>query len=557
METTITSDLERGQRRGRKLSACAVMLLGAAIGSSVVLFACGGTPAPDSSPDGSLGTTTGAGSGDGGVPILDPVGEDGGSLGTVFTDGGCAGLQCQIATTCSNDGGTTIVGKVMDPAGANPLYNVLAYVPMFDPAQPSKIPAGYGIQPITGGVKFPSGVSCDSCSYLYTGNPIAVGTSGTDGTFTITNAPSGSNIPVVVQVGKWRTHATVSTVTSCGQADAGTINMPALVPANDPIVSMPQIAISMGAADSLQCLPYRVGIDLSEFTSGASTTGHIHVFSGGPLGGVIPGTPPSSSANMWNTLPSLENYDVSLFSCEGNETAAANPQILEQYVNAGGRAFLSHYHYAWLAGPLETGTAAGYTANADWGTNLATWNSDDQRADQGAIIGAEIATTLNGGGTFTKGVELASWLSNVHALGTNGVAASEVAVNSPSFDPSVTPANTVSQAWATYDTTTATDDGFPTAYFSFDTPVGAVAPSDGGAPPYCGRVVFSGLHVGAAAHDAPGGLFVPSAATCNPGPGDLSPQEKVLEFMLFDLSACVTPDKAPPSIPIIPPAPPK
>jgi hypothetical protein len=46
---------------------------------------------------------------------------------------------------------------------------------------------------------------------------------------------------------------------------------------------------------------------------GASTSGHIHVFTGGGLGGIIPGTPPSSSANMWNTLPNLENYDVSLW----------------------------------------------------------------------------------------------------------------------------------------------------------------------------------------------------------------------------------------------------
>jgi hypothetical protein len=298
-----------------------------------------------------------------------------------------------------------------------------------------------------------------------------------------------------------------------------------------------------------------MGINTSEFTSGASTSGHIHVFTGGGIGGIIPGTPPSSSANMWNTLPSLEKYDVSLFSCEGSETSGANPQLLEQYVNAGGRAFLSHYHYAWLAGPLQGG--GGYTANPDWGSNLASWNSNDQGADQGAIIGAKISTTLNvGGGTFTKGVDLESWLSHVGALGTSGVASTEVAINSPSFDPNVTSSNTISQAWATYDTTSATDDGFPTAYFSFNTPVGAVAPPDGGAPPYCGRVVYSGLHVGAAASDSTGGSQVPSSSNCNPGPGQLSPQEKVLEFMLFDLSACVTPDKAPPGIPIPPPPPP-
>ncbi|MGO9707525.1 MAG: hypothetical protein ACLQBL_01595 [Polyangiaceae bacterium] len=566
--TIASSVFGTAAHRGRRVAACFVILACSALGVGVALVACGGAPNSGFSPSGADGSTNGGGpgspgnpsnNGDGGAPIFNPVSDDGSTPGPTFTDGGCAGLQCQIANTCTNDGGTTIVGKVMDPAGANPLYNVLAYVPMFDPAQPSKIPAGYGIEPITGGVTFPSGVSCDSCSYLYTGNPIAIGTTGTDGTFTITNAPSGTNIPVVVQVGKWRTHATVSTVTSCEQADAGSINMPSSVPASDPIVSMPQIAISMGGADSLECLPYRMGINLSEFTSGASASGHIHVFTGGGgIGGIIPGTPPSSSANMWNSLADLEKYDVSLFSCEGSETAAANPPILESYVNAGGRAFLSHYHYAWLAGPLETGSTAGYSANADWGGSiLASWNSNDQGADEGAIIGAKISTTLNvGGGTFAKGEDLEAWLSNVGALGTSGVASDEVAVNSPAFDPNVTSSNVYSQPWATYDTTTTTDDGFPTAYFSFDTPINAVATTDGGAPPYCGRVVFSGLHVGAAASDTTGGALMPSSTTCNPGPGDLSPQEKVLEFMLFDLSACVTPDKAAPGIPIPPPPPP-
>ncbi len=543
----------------RRVSICVTVLLGSAIGAGVVLFACGGQNGgfadggapggPGTQQDGSISQY---GDGGGPTPIFN-LGDGGdGGVPIAYTDGGCEGLQCAIAQTCKNDGGTTITGKILDPAGANGLYNVLAYVPMFDPANPSGIPAGAGIEPIVGGVTFPSGVTCDSCSYLYTGHPIAIGSSGTDGTFTITNAPSGKNIPVVIQVGKWRTHTTVSTVTDCNPADAGNINLPSSADGTDPIVSIPQIAISMGGSDSLECLPYRMGMAASEFTSGAASTGHIHIFTGGGNGG---GThPPESSGALWDSLGDLEKYDVTLFSCEGDETKNANPQVLEKYVNAGGRAFTSHYHYAWLAGPLQNG---GYTANADWGTNLASWNSSDNGADFGAVIGGEISTTLNvGGGTFAKGKALADWLSNVKALGTGGVAATEVAVNSPSFDPNVTSANTISQAWATYDTTAATDNGFPTAYFSFNTPVNAVAPPDGGAAPYCGRVVFSGLHVGAAANDSTGGTQMPSSSKCSPGPGQLSPQEKVLEFMLFDLSACVTPDTSAPGIPIPPPPPP-
>jgi hypothetical protein len=79
-----------------------------------------------------------------------------------------------------------------------------------------------------------------------------------------------------------------------------------------------------------------------------------------------------------------------------------------------------------------------------------------------------------------------------------------------------------------------------TEYLSFNTPVDAGL-DDAGAPAYCGRVVYSDLHVGAASGDYDGqgaGGIVPTGCANNP----LSPQEKALEFMLFDLSSCVTPD---------------
>jgi hypothetical protein len=232
-------------------------------------------------------------------------------------------------------------------------------------------------------------------------------------------------------------------------------------------------------------------------------------------------------------------YDVVLLSCEGGETYNANPPALEAYLNAGGRAFGSHYHYAWFSGPI--GSGQGYAAPADWGTKLATWTANGNGTGGGGFltggsaIGGTIVTTLNGStAPFAKGQALDSWLGVVGALGQNGVPAGELSIYQPRYNAQVAAANKPSQPWITSSPWTM--------YFSFDTPVNPPATTGEAAPTYCGRAVFSDLHVAGNpittdTSSPPGGCYT----------GDLSPQEKALEFMLFDLSSCVIPDTQAPS----------
>jgi hypothetical protein len=296
----------------------------------------------------------------------------------------------------------------------------------------------------------------------------------------------------------------------------------------------------------------RIGVPAAEYVAGTATTGHVHVFSGGLAGGAGVGKPehpgmtgaPASYQTLWSSQAQLMPYDIVLLSCEGAETYNANPPALEAYLNAGGRVFSSHFHYAWFSGPLTSGQA--YAANADWGSNLAAWSSGGGggSGQDGGAIGGAIVQTLNGSSApFPKGQALAQWLAlpSVAALGRDGVPAADVSIFQPRFNALVGPSNKPSQPWITADPPPKD----PTMYFSFDTPVNAPPAPDGGPPAYCGRAVFSDLHVAGNpltndTGDPPQGC----AATA------LSPQEKVLEFMLFDLSSCVIPDTVVPPPPL-------
>ena len=156
---------------------------------------------------------------------------------------------------------------MFDPAGKVPLYNVLLYVP------------NTALGPIS------TGASCDRCDSPISGTPVAAALSGADGKFTIMNAPSGTNIPLVIQIGKWRRKIFLNTVTKCQNnafTDPNMVRLPRNM--NDRVtgdaagdVHMPRIALSTGHSDALDCLLRKIGIADSEFTpdSGSGPGSHV------------------------------------------------------------------------------------------------------------------------------------------------------------------------------------------------------------------------------------------------------------------------------------------
>jgi hypothetical protein len=531
---------------GANVRLCSSLIAVAGVGLSASLLGCGNKPLKGfEGPDGSSVSSSSSGSNPSSSAGSSGGSSSSGGVGS-FGDGGGG----DDGGNCAGNSGTTISGKVYDPAKKNPLYDVAVYVP----AGP--------LEPLPRGVL--TGADACSCAALFKTHALATATTAVDGSFTLKGVPAGKNKPLVLQIGKWRrlVHVDVNSCQDNPQPDKS-LSLPGTVPAGDTDDNIPDIAVSTGFADTLECLMLRIGLPASEYVAGPSMAGHIHVFAGGEPGGhsgnhtigwqqtpAFPGAP-NSYTDLWAMQSQLMPYDITLLSCEAGETWAANPPVLEAYLNAGGRAFASHYHYSWFGGPVASGKWYGpldagpvYAPPADWGLNLGVWTKDVGGSE--TLIGGNLVTTLNGStAMFPKGVALQSWLQGLGALGQHGVPAGQLSIYQPKYNVTVGPTNTPSQPWITAGAMSSVPSA--TMYFSFDTPVNAPPAPDGGGPQYCGRAVFSDLHVGGD----------PLTVDMPPAPGgcaqaDLSPQEKALEFMLFDLSSCVIPDTVtPPPPPVV------
>ena len=98
----------------------------------------------------------------------------------------CTGLCLQQLPIngCAGGATTSISGVVYAPNGVDPLPNVTVYVPN------APVPA------------FQPGVSCPVVGTPPPGAPLVGTTSAFDGSFTISNMPAGTAIPLVIVSGK-------------------------------------------------------------------------------------------------------------------------------------------------------------------------------------------------------------------------------------------------------------------------------------------------------------------------------------------------------------------
>lgn len=378
----------------------------------------------------------------------------------------CTGLECkQVA--CGNGKTTTLSGTVYTPAQNNPdpLYNAIVYVPN-GPLEP-----------------FKKGVSCEKCGTVTSGSPLVTALSGSDGKFVLENVPAGDDIPLVIQVGRWRRQVTIKNVKAC--EDNALDQEQTRLPRDSSEGDIPLMAIVTSPYDATECLMKKIGIAVSEFTPG-SGNGRVHIYQGG--GATMSGASPGSA--LWGSKGTLEGYDIVAFPCSSQPTDMTGRQNIVDYADTGGRVFITDLSQDIIKnGP-------------------APWPSTANFAQTGSFSNPASIDT-----TFPKGEALADWLKLIGATPTRGQITLEDTYARLSA------AQAPSQQWVYAPGNVQT--------YSFNTPVGADEAAQ------CGRVFYSSFHVSQ-------GGFGAFPGSCDSEP--LTPQEKVLEFMLFDLAACVQKD---------------
>jgi hypothetical protein len=435
----------------------------------------------------------------------------------------CVGPLCSDVNACTNMPSTTISGVVTAPGHANaspwtnwtadPIYGALVYVP-------NGSGSDYGVMP------FGSGVSCDTCSSEVTGSPLVSAVTGIDGKFTLTNAPCGTNIPVVMQLGRWRRMITVPSVACCAntaltgdQTHLPRVHTPGIGSAgtgSDVYDDIPKMAFDTGSVDTLHCVLRKIGVADNEFTD-PTGSGRVNFYQDN--GAVISGNTPAAST-LYSSQTALDTYDMVLFECVGaqNQQSLTNQQNVINYANAGGRVYATHYSYTWLTNgttmsPSSSTAPTPFYQTATWDVNQSSGNSATATVDQ---------TAQGDTSTQTRRIAFANWLKQVGATTTVGQITVNVvrqdfdAVNSTPGTMSGTPA----QLWLS-------TTGYP-LHYTFDTPINySTKPTT-----QCGRVLFSDFHVSDATSD--GDTFPKECNTTA-----MNAQEKTLEFMLFDLASCV------------------
>jgi len=181
---------------------------------------------------------------------------------------------------------------------------------------------------------------------------------------------------------------------------------------------------------------------------------------------------------------------------------------VKAYADLGGRIFMSHWHNIWIEGSTQGG---GNQKPAVW-PQTSTWNNSGTTFSTPPDLIDEVNNP--------KGRSFATWMLNVQGSTTRDQI--DIMMGKQT---ATAVDNTKAERWVYWE-----NGGMQYPQnFQFTTP------NEMPVQQRCGKVVFSDMHVASGSTSAPG---MPYPSGCSSAP--LTPQEKALAFMFFDIASCVS-----------------
>ncbi len=244
---------------------------------------------------------------------------------TVTSD---AGDDCTTTGTCDLGSGeecaagesTAVKGVLYAPNGVDPVPRAHIYVPA------------------TTLVPFSAQVACDGC--VGTSTALTSTITEFDGTFRLDKVPPGDAVKVVAELGRFRRVVTMK-VQQCKQnaiphdptLAIGGIRLPGKDGDLDPEDHAPHIAVATGDFDQIECVLKRMGITQIDLYDDRNSA-----------------TPPTVGTfeSLLTDLDKMKNYNLLVVNCTENqyESILQEPGVLsniEQYIGAGGRLYANDW----------------------------------------------------------------------------------------------------------------------------------------------------------------------------------------------------------------------
>jgi hypothetical protein len=404
---------------------------------------------------------------------------DGGSPGYDF-----AGPYVPGRPTC-NGRESTISGTVLAPNGVDPVPGATVFVP-------SKVPE-----------LFVPEVQCEVCGQLGMAANFWQTTTAYDGTFSLTVCPG--DVDLILQNGRFRRFLQIDLPEKQAvELTAAQSRLPRRQAEFHALDAIPRIAVATGNYDKMECVLHKLGLESGAIDLYEAATGIQK--SPDPL---------ISFGELVRNPEKMKTYNIIFINCTNNEHEQALRDAvvrdnLHAYVKAGGRLYVTDWSYDWIE------QVPAFSPSIDFEPGV----SDDQPEPfNGAALG-DYGLQVEG---QIKDSQMANWLGLFPGAISNNRSTIEhflgswVMMHKLDAEAKLWVEGKVSSAMSNI------DDVRPlTVTFNFES---------------CGKILFSSYHTEGREDEVWSASFPEYCGSTS------SPQDRILEYLIFDIASCVGPLK--------------